>query len=143
MDGTPLTAAPRLSIHRPLVGPVQVFVPYGDGDSTREWFRTVTNAPAMKLRWEHSAPAHWVVGRDRLVTVAFAIVEKFGYVDLHMDYRLSEKCGLKCKTSVNPNCTCSCLGATHGGASQLNFLPIAEVVGLTGTTVQTLRTLTR
>lgn len=129
----------RLAIHRPLHGSLRVFAPYGDGDNTRQWFRDVTHSPSLKLRWDMFPPQHWVVGRLNLADLAFGLADKFGEVDLMMDYRLGEKCGLKCQHAGNFECTCSCLGSTHGGPSRLNFLPIADMAQVDTKTIRTIR----
>ena len=127
-------------IHRPLVGPLNVFMPYG-GDETRRWLRDVTESPRLKARWEFQSPAHWVVGRDHLAAIAFGLAERFGSVDLEMDYRHVEKCGTKCQHATSMDCTCACLGTTHGGPTRLNFLPIENTRTMEGSRVQVLRRL--
>jgi hypothetical protein len=141
MDKHTTAPAPVVSVHRLLSGSLNVFVPY-DGDATRAWFRELTRTPSLKLRWDMRSPGHWVVGRAHLGDVTFGIAERFGEVDLVMDYRRTETCGVKCQHAGALDCTCSCLGRQHGGPSRLNHLAIASEDSLPGRLVRVSRRVT-
>jgi hypothetical protein len=113
-----------VAIERPLTGPLRVFAPYS---VSKEWFRETTGFQASKLLWEMRAPAHWVVGRGHLSAVTFGLAEMYGDVELIMEYRQAEQCGLKCQQATNVDCTCACLGRQHGGPTNLNHLAIEDI----------------
>jgi len=130
-----------VSIHRLLSGALNVFIPY-DGDATRAWFREITQSPSLKLRWEMQHPAHWVLGRSHLSAITFAVARRFGEVELVMDYRRAEACGVKCQEAVSIDCTCSCLGLQHGGPSNLNHIAIVTAEEIPGRVVRVSRRVT-
>ncbi|MCU1407036.1 MAG: hypothetical protein JWQ43_3339 [Glaciihabitans sp.] len=114
----------RVVVHRPISGKLRLFVP--EHTEMRQWLSDATGVAHPRLWREISSPAHWVVARQYLAEMTYALVERFPEVELVMDYSRIQKCGEGCQNSQKKECTCSCLGRTHGGPSRLNFLDIEQ-----------------
>ncbi|MEU4599934.1 hypothetical protein [Nocardia sp. NPDC023988] len=59
----------------------------------------------------------WEVARKHLKTLIAALAERFGEVEVLLEYNTTEQCTSSCQTATIPvwQCTCKCLGESHGG----------------------------
>ncbi|MES4909131.1 hypothetical protein [Streptomyces sp. NPDC000395] len=46
-----------------------------------------------------------------------ALAERFGEVDVYLEFSTTERCDTNCERATGDDCTCSCMGENHGGAA--------------------------
>jgi len=99
-------------VHRPVEGRILTKMPY-DG-SNRGWLHQHLGE---RIRPEHQGKGVWAIARPHLRYLVEGLAERFGRVDVLLDFRLSERCDTRCRDAHGDECTCSCLGENHGGAA--------------------------
>jgi hypothetical protein len=60
------------------------------------------------------------------------LAERFGQVDVFLDYRDTEPCDERCRDAGDDDCVCSCLGRNHGGAHFWSGCPEIGEAALVG-----------
>ncbi|MBF6240506.1 hypothetical protein IU474_26020 [Nocardia otitidiscaviarum] len=92
------------------------WMPYGDGKN-RAWLRSELGR--IQPEW-NKAEQRWEIARKHLWVLAEAVAEKFGEVELTLEFNKTEKCNPSCQNAVNDvsECVCSCLGEYHGGRGE-------------------------
>ncbi|WP_216355896.1 hypothetical protein [Streptomyces sp. MP131-18] len=58
----------------------------------------------------------WEIARQHLKPVIAALVDRFGEVDVFLEFSTTERCDTRCEEAAGDDCTCSCMGDNHGGA---------------------------
>ncbi|MCU1642818.1 MAG: hypothetical protein JWN03_3093 [Nocardia sp.] len=130
---SPLTSAPRCSTpqtagshmdesQRPWIvrkanrTRLWAWMPYGDGKN-RAWLKGELGR--IQPEW-NKAEQRWEIARKHLWVLAEALAEKFGEVELTLEFNKTEKCNPSCQNAVNDvsECVCSCLGEFHGGRGE-------------------------
>ncbi len=92
-----------------------VWMPY-EGGSNREW---ILGELSRRVRPEWNKQARrWEIARRHLWVLAEAMAQRFGEVDLFMEFSETEKCDRRCQEATETDvseCVCSCFGKYHGG----------------------------
>lgn len=90
-----------------------VWMPY-QGGSNRLWIK---EALGTRTRPEWNKPAgRWEIARPHLKPVVAALIDRFGEVDVYLEFLAAERCDTRCVEAAGDNCECSCMGENHGGA---------------------------
>jgi hypothetical protein len=101
-----------------------MWMPYA-GRSNREWLREELGR-RIRPEWNR-AEGRWEVARRHLRALIEALVERFGAVDVYLEFSASEQCDVRCRDAKGDDCTCSCLGLNHRGAAYWNaWRPVGE-----------------
>ncbi|MCB5910375.1 hypothetical protein [Streptomyces pinistramenti] len=91
-----------------------VWMPY-QGGSNRRWILEELGA---RVRPEWNKPAgRWEIARPHLCVLTGALAERFGEVDVYLQFAATERCDTRCQEAQGDDCTCSCMGENHGGAA--------------------------
>jgi hypothetical protein len=59
----------------------------------------------------------WEVARYHLHILAAALAERFGAVDVFLEYGANRICDKRCREALGDDCECSCCGEFHGGGT--------------------------
>lgn len=94
-------------------GSVLTKMPY-DGGSNRGWLHEHLG---HRIQPEHRGKGVWAIARPHLRYLVEGLAERFGHVDVVLDFRQSERCDTRCQRARGDECTCSCLGENHRGAA--------------------------
>lgn len=78
----------------------------------RAWLRTVLGAGARP----QLDTDRWRIARSHLQHLVDEVPERFGALELFLDFRTTERCDTRCQRARGDDCTCSCMGANHGGS---------------------------
>jgi hypothetical protein len=70
----------------------------------------------------------WEVARHHLRTLAFALTEKYGTVDVFLEYRATTICDKRCREAVGEDCECSCVGEFHGNITWAGWIEVGDTV---------------
>ena len=101
-------------VWRPVEGRVAIKMPFEvqRGVANRQWLK---NALGARIRPEWDKPKQcWWVARNHFGPVVEALTNKLGKIDVFMDFRSVERCDTRCRNARSRECTCSCLGKSHG-----------------------------
>lgn len=90
-----------------------LWMPYREGN--REWLHESLGA-RIRPEWNKTAK-RWELARSHLRAVVLALAERFGTVDVYLEFSTQERCDVRCRDARGDDCTCSCLGDNHGGAA--------------------------
>jgi hypothetical protein len=93
-------------------------MPYGDGRN-RAW---ILGELGQRIRpdW-NKQQRRWEIAREHLWVLTEAMADRFGEVDLYMEFSNTEKCDARCRNAVSTDvseCVCSCGGDYHGGRAE-------------------------
>lgn len=102
-----------------------VTMPYDPTTPNRVWMQKVLGR-RKKLVW-NTEMKRWEVARDHLKTLIAALAERFGEVEVLLEYNTTEQCTSSCQTATIPvwQCTCKCLGESHGGhGKKRDWIPV-------------------
>ncbi|MBF6321562.1 hypothetical protein IU451_03380 [Nocardia cyriacigeorgica] len=91
------------------------WMPY-EGGSNRAWIQRELGK-RIRPEW-NKAEGRWEIARRHLWVLTDAMADRFGEVDLFVQFSTTELCDTRCK-NANPatvhDCVCACLGENHGG----------------------------
>lgn len=91
-------------------------IPYGDG-SNRRWLRGELG-DRIRPHWNTDVtPRRWEIARSHLRTLVEALADRFGEVDVYLEFSTTERCHRRCQEAEHDDCTCSCRGENHGGSA--------------------------
>ncbi|WP_433574227.1 hypothetical protein [Nocardia brasiliensis] len=93
--------------------------------TNRAWLQT-TLGGRKNLAW-NKPQQRWEIARTHLWTLAPALADRFGEVEVLLEFNSTERCSDSCRTATNPvhDCVCSCLGKYHGGrGEERNWIPV-------------------
>jgi hypothetical protein len=111
-------ASQRPRVHRK-VGETRLWVWMPYSTTNRQWLKDTLGA-RIKLEWvKRPGESHWEIARNHLRAVVEALADRFGSVDVYLEYKLTERCDTRCRDARSDDCECSCLGANHGGAAYM------------------------
>jgi hypothetical protein len=128
MDGYPLPWA-----HRPVEGRIRTKMPY-DGGHNRAWLRRHLG---NRIRPELQGNGVWGIARPHLRFLVEGLAERFGHVDVLLDFRISQRCDTRCRDALGDECVCSCLGENHGGAAYWrHWIEVGETTLVAGGDIQ-------
>lgn len=94
------------------------WMPYGDG-TNRAW---ILGELGQRIRpdW-NKQQRRWEIAREHLWVLTEAMADRFGEVDLYMEFSNTERCDARCENAVSTDvseCVCSCGGDYHGGRGE-------------------------
>lgn len=79
----------------------------------RAWLHTALG-DMIRPEW-NSAEHRWEIARPHLMRLAHALADRFGAVDVYLEYKTTDRCDTRCRDAEGDDCECSCLGEHHGG----------------------------
>ncbi|WP_280447737.1 hypothetical protein [Nocardia cyriacigeorgica] len=90
-------------------------------DAVRGWIQPDLDPARTRetdsAEW-NKAEGRWEIARRHLWVLTDAMADRFGEVDLFVQFSTTELCDTRCK-NANPatvhDCVCACLGENHGG----------------------------
>lgn len=96
-----------------------VWMPY-EGGSNRAWIKQhLAGTRPVWIEGEAGTAGRWEVARTHLWKLVDALADRFGAVDVQLEFSNRSKCDTQCQ-GANPRtvfeCECSCGGDNHGGA---------------------------
>ncbi|MEQ7008429.1 hypothetical protein ABN028_19845 [Actinopolymorpha sp. B17G11] len=92
------------------------WMPY-EGGSNRKW---ILETLGKRVQPEWNKPEEcWDVARPHLRTLVTAMANRFGEIDLYLEFSKKERCDVRCKNARLDDCECSCLGQNHKGAGYM------------------------
>lgn len=92
---------------------LELRLPYQPGN--RAWLHQVLGARIQPHY--HRRTGRWRIARPHLRLLVDELADRFGAVEVVLDFRLTERCDTRCQEAAGDECTCSCLGVNHGGAA--------------------------
>ena len=109
---------PRPRVYRAVgVNRITCWMPY-EGGSNRAWIHEVLGS---RIRPEYNRQTReWEVARDHLLSLVEALAERFGEVDVLLEYSTTQKCDRRCREAQGDDCECSCLGEHHAGGMYMH-----------------------
>lgn len=100
-----------------------------EGEPTnREWFKDETGR-AIRPEWVPGPKGwdgHWAIARAHFMTVARALAERFGAVEVVMDFNEHERCDRRCQEATGTDCTCQCMGQHHSGGIYRGWIEVGD-----------------
>lgn len=91
--------------------------------ANRAWLRDHLGS---RIQAEY-ASGRWTVARPHLRTVVTGLAERFGAVDVYLDYLEQQKCDTRCVDARGDDCVCQCGGENHGGSDyQRDWIHVGE-----------------
>ncbi|GAA2334717.1 hypothetical protein SVIO_027740 [Streptomyces violaceusniger] len=102
------------------------WMPYQEG-SNRRWILEELGE-RIRPEWNNEmTPGRWEIARPHLRTIVSALAERFGEVDVYLQFSATERCDTRCRDAAGDDCTCSCMGENHGGAAYWrNWMLVGE-----------------
>jgi hypothetical protein len=98
-------------------------MPYAGG-TNRSWLRSELG---HRVDLQYVGRGEWEIARAHLRELIEACAERFGEVDVILDFRARDRCDARCRDAVGDDCVCSCLGENHGGAAYWKrWVPVGE-----------------
>lgn len=91
-------------------GRLAVRMPYRPGN--RAWLKETLGA-RIRPDWDKRRGCWWVA-RAHFTTVVEALAQRFGRIDVYIDFRGLERCDTRCKRARGRECDCRCFGKHHG-----------------------------
>lgn len=100
-----------------------LWMPYSGG-TNRAWLRSELG---KRIDLRYIGHGRWAIARPHLRTLIEACAERFGEVDVVLDFRTRDRCDTRCQEATGDDCVCSCLGENHGGAAYWKrWIPVGE-----------------
>ncbi|MFE1321578.1 hypothetical protein [Kitasatospora phosalacinea] len=59
----------------------------------------------------------WEIARTHMRAMVEGLAERYGSVEVTIDFRTTSKCDTRCRDAGHDDCDCQCLGENHGGAA--------------------------
>lgn len=109
-------------------------MPY-DGGGNRHWLHEHLGS---RIQPQLLGQGVWAIARPHLRHLVNGLADRFGRVDVFLEFRESERCDTRCQNAVGDDCTCSCLGVNHGGAAYwMGWVQVGETTLVASTGVLT------
>jgi hypothetical protein len=99
----------------------------------------------IRPEWNRTA-RRWEIARQHMRTVVEALAERFGIVEVTIDFRTTSRCDSRCRDAEGDECDCQCVGENHGGAAYWrNWVEVGEttLVAAGGISCRTFRVTAR
>lgn len=91
-----------------------VWMPF-EGGSNRAW---LLDELGDRIRPDWNREEHrWEIARPHLAVLTSALADRFGEVDVYLEFATTERCHNMCQGATGDDCTCSCRGEHHGGGA--------------------------
>lgn len=58
----------------------------------------------------------WEIARPHMRVLVDALAERFGAVEVLIDFRINSRCDERCQNAKHDDCDCQCMGEHHGGS---------------------------
>jgi len=102
------------TVYRPVgTGRIRVRMPYAVGNRA---FIHRTLGSSVRPDW-NKLEKQWEIARQHMRDVVEALAERFGVVEVTIDFRSTSRCDIRCRDAEGDDCDCQCLGENHGGAA--------------------------
>lgn len=102
------------TVYRPVgTGRIRVRMPYQVGNRA---FIHRTLGSMVRPDWNR-LENQWEIARQHMRDVVEALAERFGVVEVTIDFRSTSRCDIRCRDAEGDDCDCQCLGENHGGAA--------------------------
>jgi hypothetical protein len=95
---------------------LHVWMPY-QGSSNRQWILQELGTRTRPIWNGSKTPGRWEIARPHLHLVVTSLVQRFGQVDVYLEFSNRTRCDVRCQQAEGDDCECSCLGENHGGAA--------------------------
>jgi hypothetical protein len=59
----------------------------------------------------------WELARQHMRVLVEALAQRFGSVEVSIDFRNGSRCDVRCRDAEGDDCDCQCMGENHGGAA--------------------------
>ncbi|MFS1303986.1 endonuclease domain-containing protein [Streptosporangium longisporum] len=89
----------------------------------RRWLHQIVGIRSPRLHNDR-----WQLPRNCLVKLVTAAIDRYGYIVVWRDMSKLSRCSKKCLEAEGVECDCSCMGAHHGGSSDVWFERVGDVV---------------
>ncbi|MGW5569666.1 hypothetical protein ACWEVD_00575 [Nocardia thailandica] len=95
-----------------------VTMPYDPTTPNRGWMQQVLGG-RKDLQW-NKPMKRWEIARTHLRMLTAALADRFGEVEVLLEFDTTERCTTSCQTAGSQpwECTCECLGKSHGGRGE-------------------------
>lgn len=120
------------ALWRPVEGRLVIKMPFAK--TNRTWFKSVLGS-RIRPDW-NGETKRWEIARDHFGPLVQALAQRYGKVDVYMDFRQTERCDTRCRNARSRECTCSCLGKSHGQGVSFGWKVVSDnhtMVRTTGT----------
>lgn len=91
----------------------------------RSWLKSVLGA-GTRPNWNRTMK-RWEIARSHLWVLTSALADRFGEVEVLVEFNTTEQCSKTCRKATNPvyECVCNCKGKFHGGrGAERNWIPV-------------------
>lgn len=111
-------------IYRPLQPDrMRMWMAY-DGGSNRGWLHESLGSRIQPI---YDKPSRrWLIARNHFTELVNALLERFGQVDVSVEFSVTQRCDINCRTAEGPDCDCSCMGEHHGGGMWGGWFQVGE-----------------
>jgi len=109
-----VSASPVARVWRP-VRPARVAVRLPYSRYNRDWFKEVLG-PRVRPDW-NGAEKQWELARLHFRAIVEALAQRFGVVQVTVDFAATSRCDTRCRDAEGDECDCQCYGENHGGAA--------------------------
>ncbi|MEV5819379.1 hypothetical protein AB0L22_09400 [Micromonospora haikouensis] len=101
------------NIYRPLKPDrLRLWMPC-QGGSNRSWLHATLGERIQPI---YDKPtARWLIARNHFTLLVENLLDRFGQVDVFVEFSVTERCDSRCQGAEGDDCQCSCLGEYHGG----------------------------
>ncbi|MFG3600193.1 hypothetical protein [Micromonospora chersina] len=101
---------------------LRMWMPYSRDN--RDWIHDTLGARIQPV-WNRDE-RWWEISRRHLMPLAYALAERFGQVDVVLEFNELERCDTRCRNANGDDCECSCLGFHHGGGLWHGWIQVGE-----------------
>ncbi|WP_344287210.1 hypothetical protein [Streptomyces synnematoformans] len=86
--------------------------------TNRAWLLDELGSQRIRPDWNKDVtPGRWEIAKPHLRTLIEALADRFGEVDVYLEFSTTERCDRRCQRAEGDDCTCSCRGENHGGSA--------------------------
>jgi hypothetical protein len=121
------------TVWRPTAGKMEVSLPFSTDN--RAWLRDQLG-PGVPYAWDGGL-RRWTLARNHLSNLVPALANRYGYVEVYIDFKTTVKCDKRCRDATGSECICQCLGENHRGGSLLTgWFEVGESTLITSDTMR-------
>lgn len=95
---------------------LHAWMPYAGG-SNRRWIHAELGDRIRPVWNQDVEPKRWEIAQPHLRTLVEAMSDKFGVIDVYLQFSTRQRCDEKCQDAQGDDCICRCMGENHGGAA--------------------------
>jgi hypothetical protein len=107
-------------------GRIVVKMPYDRAEpgANRRWLHAYLG---RRIRPKYVGAGKWEIARQHLKHVVEGLAERFGLVNVHLDYLENQRCDVRCQEATGDDCVCQCAGENHGGSAyQRDWIQVGD-----------------